>query len=67
MFTKMSANSLTTSQIGEKEPATFTGSGLISKNRYYHRFFSAAIKPQVGFTSGVVLAFYHLYIMSRLE
>ena len=26
MFTKMSANPLTTSQIGEKEPATFTGS-----------------------------------------
>ncbi|GJU11646.1 probable xyloglucan endotransglucosylase/hydrolase protein 33 [Tanacetum coccineum] len=35
-----------------------TGSGLISKNRYYHGFFSAAIKLPAGFTSGVVLAFY---------
>ncbi|GJZ69768.1 probable xyloglucan endotransglucosylase/hydrolase protein 33, partial [Tanacetum coccineum] len=33
-------------------------SGLISKNRYYHGFFSAAIKLPAGFTSGVVLAFY---------
>ncbi|XP_071703602.1 probable xyloglucan endotransglucosylase/hydrolase protein 33 [Rutidosis leptorrhynchoides] len=35
-----------------------TGSGLISKNKYYHGFFSAAIKLPAGFTSGVVLAFY---------
>ncbi|GJW23314.1 probable xyloglucan endotransglucosylase/hydrolase protein 33, partial [Tanacetum coccineum] len=35
-----------------------SGSGLISKNRYYHGFFSAAIKLPAGFTSGVVLAFY---------
>ncbi|KAJ0455365.1 putative xyloglucan:xyloglucosyl transferase [Helianthus annuus] len=35
-----------------------SGSGLISKNRYYHGFFSASIKLPAGFTSGVVLAFY---------
>ncbi|KAF5754731.1 putative xyloglucan:xyloglucosyl transferase [Helianthus annuus] len=35
-----------------------SGSGLVSKNRYYHGFFSAAIKLPAGFTSGVVLAFY---------
>ncbi|KAI3729031.1 hypothetical protein L6452_17677 [Arctium lappa] len=35
-----------------------SGSGLVSKNRYYHGFFSAAIKLPKGFTSGVVLAFY---------
>ncbi|XP_023740352.1 probable xyloglucan endotransglucosylase/hydrolase protein 33 [Lactuca sativa] len=35
-----------------------SGSGLISKNTYYHGFFSAAIKLPMGFTSGVVLAFY---------
>nr|GEX13638.1 probable xyloglucan endotransglucosylase/hydrolase protein 33 [Tanacetum cinerariifolium] len=35
-----------------------SGSGLISKNRYYHGFFSAAIKLPASFTSGVVLAFY---------
>ncbi|KAK1437820.1 hypothetical protein QVD17_03618 [Tagetes erecta] len=35
-----------------------SGSGLISKSKYYHGFFSAAIKLPSGFTSGVVLAFY---------
>ncbi|KAI3729025.1 hypothetical protein L6452_17671 [Arctium lappa] len=35
-----------------------TGSGLVSKNTYYHGFFSAAIKVPKGITSGVVLAFY---------
>lgn len=35
-----------------------SGAGLISKNRYYHGFFSAAIKLPTGFTSGIVLAFY---------
>ncbi|KVH96067.1 Concanavalin A-like lectin/glucanase superfamily [Cynara cardunculus var. scolymus] len=34
------------------------GSGLVSKNTYYHGFFSAAIKLPMGITSGVVLAFY---------
>ncbi|KAI7757007.1 hypothetical protein M8C21_003384 [Ambrosia artemisiifolia] len=35
-----------------------TGSGLVSKDRYHHGFFSAAIKLPMGDTSGVVLAFY---------
>ncbi|KAK1423026.1 hypothetical protein QVD17_18319 [Tagetes erecta] len=35
-----------------------SGSGLVSKNRYYHGFFSASIKLPASFTSGVVLAFY---------
>ncbi|KAK9064506.1 hypothetical protein SSX86_015888 [Deinandra increscens subsp. villosa] len=35
-----------------------SGSGLISRNKYYHGFFSASIKLPAGFTSGVVLAFY---------
>ncbi|KAI3824901.1 hypothetical protein L1987_06374 [Smallanthus sonchifolius] len=35
-----------------------SGSGLVSKNKYYHGFFSASIKLPTGFTSGVVLAFY---------
>ncbi|KAI3714179.1 hypothetical protein L1987_72773 [Smallanthus sonchifolius] len=35
-----------------------TGSGLISKNIYYHGFFSAAIKLPAGVTSGIVFAFY---------
>ncbi|XP_074339395.1 putative xyloglucan endotransglucosylase/hydrolase protein 33 [Apium graveolens] len=35
-----------------------SGSGLISKNRYYYGFFSAAIKLPASFTSGVVVAFY---------
>ncbi|XP_024994530.1 probable xyloglucan endotransglucosylase/hydrolase protein 33 [Cynara cardunculus var. scolymus] len=35
-----------------------SGSGLVSKNTYYHGFFSAAIKLPMGITSGVVLAFY---------
>ncbi|XP_076927614.1 putative xyloglucan endotransglucosylase/hydrolase protein 33 [Bidens hawaiensis] len=35
-----------------------SGSGLVSKQRYYHGFFSAAIKLPAGFTSGEVLAFY---------
>nr|XP_043612565.1 probable xyloglucan endotransglucosylase/hydrolase protein 33 [Erigeron canadensis] len=35
-----------------------SGSGLVSKDRYHHGFFSAAIKLPMGITSGVVLAFY---------
>ncbi|KAK2990846.1 hypothetical protein RJ640_016164 [Escallonia rubra] len=35
-----------------------SGSGLVSKNKYYYGFFSAAIKLPAGFTSGVVVAFY---------
>ncbi|KAI3729028.1 hypothetical protein L6452_17674 [Arctium lappa] len=35
-----------------------TGSGLVSKNTYYHGFFSASIKLPKGISSGVVLAFY---------
>ncbi|KAI3812137.1 hypothetical protein L1987_16845 [Smallanthus sonchifolius] len=35
-----------------------TVSGLVSKNRYYHGFFNAAIKLPAGVTSGIVLAIY---------
>ncbi|KAK6931072.1 Glycoside hydrolase family 16 [Dillenia turbinata] len=35
-----------------------SGSGLVSKNRYYYGFFSAALKLPAGFSSGVVVAFY---------
>ncbi|XP_027098931.2 probable xyloglucan endotransglucosylase/hydrolase protein 33 [Coffea arabica] len=35
-----------------------SGSGLVSKNRYYYGFFSAAMKLPAGFTSGIVTAFY---------
>ncbi|KAI3731470.1 hypothetical protein L1987_62658 [Smallanthus sonchifolius] len=35
-----------------------SGSGFVSKDRYYHGFFSVAIKLPTGDTSGVVLAFY---------
>ncbi|XP_059649004.1 probable xyloglucan endotransglucosylase/hydrolase protein 33 [Cornus florida] len=35
-----------------------SGSGLVSRNKYHHGFFSAAIKLPSGFTSGVVVAFY---------
>ncbi|CAH1417210.1 unnamed protein product [Lactuca virosa] len=35
-----------------------SGSGLVSKEKYFHGFFSAAIRLPVGVTSGVVLAFY---------
>lgn len=35
-----------------------SGSGLVSKDKYFHGFFSAAIKLPIGITSGVVLAFY---------
>ncbi|KAL2519516.1 putative xyloglucan endotransglucosylase/hydrolase protein 33 [Abeliophyllum distichum] len=35
-----------------------SGSGLMSKNKYYYGFFSAAMKLPAGFTSGVVVAFY---------
>ncbi|XP_076934680.1 putative xyloglucan endotransglucosylase/hydrolase protein 33 [Bidens hawaiensis] len=35
-----------------------SGSGLVSKYRYNHGFFSVAIKLPTGDTSGVVLAFY---------
>ncbi|XP_059447958.1 probable xyloglucan endotransglucosylase/hydrolase protein 33 [Corylus avellana] len=34
------------------------GSGLVSKNKYYYGFFSAAIKLPSGLSSGVVVAFY---------
>ncbi|GKE43798.1 probable xyloglucan endotransglucosylase/hydrolase protein 33, partial [Tanacetum coccineum] len=44
-----------------------SGSGLISKNRYYHGFFSAAIKLPAGFTSGVVLAFYIRRLFPRVQ
>ena len=36
----------------------FTGTGLVSKNKYYYGFFSAAIKLPSGLSSGVVVAFY---------
>ncbi|KAL3654074.1 hypothetical protein CASFOL_003755 [Castilleja foliolosa] len=32
-----------------------SGSGLVSKNKYYYGFFNAAIKLPAGFTSGVVV------------
>ncbi|KAG6396505.1 hypothetical protein SASPL_142656 [Salvia splendens] len=35
-----------------------SGSGLVSKNKYYYGFFNAAMKLPAGFTSGVVVAFY---------
>nr|GLL49905.1 probable xyloglucan endotransglucosylase/hydrolase protein 33 [Ipomoea trifida] len=35
-----------------------SGSGLVSKDRYYYGFFNAALKLPAGFTSGVVVAFY---------
>ncbi|KAL8550485.1 hypothetical protein ACS0TY_009056 [Phlomoides rotata] len=35
-----------------------SGSGLMSKNKYYYGFFNAALKLPVGFTSGVVVAYY---------
>ncbi|XP_057493459.1 probable xyloglucan endotransglucosylase/hydrolase protein 33 [Actinidia eriantha] len=35
-----------------------SGSGLVSRNKYHHGFFNAAIKLPSGFTSGVVIAFY---------
>ncbi|XP_024995296.1 probable xyloglucan endotransglucosylase/hydrolase protein 33 [Cynara cardunculus var. scolymus] len=34
------------------------GSGLFSKDTYYHGFFSVSLKVPKGITSGVVLAFY---------
>ncbi|KAL4586919.1 hypothetical protein LXL04_011567 [Taraxacum kok-saghyz] len=37
---------------------TTSGSGLVSKQKYFHGFFSAAIRLPMGITSGVVLAFY---------
>ncbi|KAL3835560.1 hypothetical protein ACJIZ3_010296 [Penstemon smallii] len=36
----------------------FSGSGLVSKNKYYYGFFNAALKLPAGFTSGVVVAYY---------
>lgn len=36
----------------------FKGAGLVSKNKYYYGFFSAAIKLPSGLSSGVVVAFY---------
>ncbi|KAK4263250.1 hypothetical protein QN277_028687 [Acacia crassicarpa] len=35
-----------------------SGSGLVSRSRYYYGFFSAAIKLPSGLSSGVVVAFY---------
>lgn len=35
-----------------------SGSGLVSKNKYYYGFFNAAMKLPAGFTSGIVIAFY---------
>ncbi|KAK4423820.1 putative xyloglucan endotransglucosylase/hydrolase protein 33 [Sesamum alatum] len=35
-----------------------SGSGLVSKNKYYYGFFNAALKLPAGFTSGVVVAYY---------
>ncbi|XP_021300038.1 probable xyloglucan endotransglucosylase/hydrolase protein 33 [Herrania umbratica] len=35
-----------------------SGSGLVSRNKYYYGFFSATIKLPAGLTSGVVVAFY---------
>ncbi|CAK8561663.1 unnamed protein product [Lathyrus sativus] len=35
-----------------------TGSGMVSQNRYYYGFFSAAIKLPAGLSPGVVVAFY---------
>ncbi|GFP80087.1 probable xyloglucan endotransglucosylase/hydrolase protein 33 [Phtheirospermum japonicum] len=35
-----------------------TGSGLVSKNKYYYGFFNAALKLPAGFTSGIVVAYY---------
>ncbi|XP_051122480.1 probable xyloglucan endotransglucosylase/hydrolase protein 33 [Andrographis paniculata] len=35
-----------------------SGSGIVSKNKYYYGFFNGAIKLPAGFTSGVVVAYY---------
>ncbi|KAL0296981.1 UNVERIFIED_CONTAM: putative xyloglucan endotransglucosylase/hydrolase protein 33 [Sesamum radiatum] len=35
-----------------------SGSGLVSKNKYFYGFFNAALKLPAGFTSGVVVAYY---------
>ncbi|KAL3572272.1 hypothetical protein D5086_026176 [Populus alba] len=35
-----------------------SGSGLVSRNKYYYGFFSAAIKLPSGLSPGVVVAFY---------
>ncbi|KAL3501204.1 hypothetical protein ACH5RR_035653 [Cinchona calisaya] len=35
-----------------------SGSGLVSKNKFYYGFFNAAMKLPAGFTSGIVIAFY---------
>ena len=37
---------------------SFSGSGLVSNDRHYYGFFSAAIKLPAGLSSGVVVAFY---------
>ncbi|GAA0174308.1 hydrolase [Lithospermum erythrorhizon] len=36
----------------------YSGSGLASKNKYYHGFFNVALKLPSGYTSGVVAALY---------
>ncbi|KAL2233611.1 probable xyloglucan endotransglucosylase/hydrolase protein 33 [Sesamum indicum] len=35
-----------------------SGSGLVSKSKYFYGFFNAALKLPAGFTSGVVVAYY---------
>ncbi|KAG9153454.1 hypothetical protein Leryth_025744 [Lithospermum erythrorhizon] len=45
----------------------YSGSGLASKNKYYHGFFNVALKLPSGYTSGVVVAFYGLRICTKLE
>ncbi|MCE3216399.1 hypothetical protein HAX54_006344 [Datura stramonium] len=35
-----------------------SGSGLISRDKYYYGFFNAALKLPANFTSGVIVAFY---------
>ncbi|XP_019227452.1 PREDICTED: probable xyloglucan endotransglucosylase/hydrolase protein 33 [Nicotiana attenuata] len=35
-----------------------SGSGLVSRDKYYYGFFNAALKLPANFTSGVVVAFY---------
>ncbi|KAM3396879.1 hypothetical protein P3S68_000391 [Capsicum galapagoense] len=37
---------------------TSTGSGQISKDKYYYGFFNAALKLSAHFTFGAVVAFY---------
>ncbi|KAK6160184.1 hypothetical protein DH2020_003565 [Rehmannia glutinosa] len=43
-----------------------SGSGLVSKNKYYYGFFNAAIKLPAGFTSGVVVAYYPMSVYATI-